>query len=418
MLKTGITSFVSTTIRARREHIMTLLLGALWVYVVTRGGPWRGFFTPDWARDSLMLIAIVVGVWLAWRLVHRWPWPHTALDYVLPVWFIAFAISTLANLEQHNRIGMGLWFTGLYILVWYLGNDILANKLVTREQLVDALLLAGVPILIASVGDWIARLPRLVSYLENPNILGAFLVLIVPLAAGRCFTARGLWRIVMIGYFLLAVVISYAVESRGAWLGLCAAVGIVLIYWRPSLKWIVIALGVPIGLFLIALHGDTGRFAIYDKALHMFLDKPLTGYGLFTYRFVEIVPGESPRLHTHAHDVPLHIAAELGIPGLLALAATLWAIVRAAQRNWSPARLWAVAALVGTAAHQIVDIPIMTPVNALSVILVLCVAITPDNPQLFGKRWLGWAMVGALVVLTVVLFVVGMVNRNIILKIV
>lgn len=404
------TALAETATRVRRTHVITALLGALWIYVVARGGPWKGMFTPDYLFASLLILAGVVGAWLLVRTRAGWRWHATALDVVMPFWFVAFALSTLANLDA-TPLRLGLWASGLYILLWYIGNDVIANRFISREQLVDGLLIAGAVMLYASVRDWQAGTERIEAYLENANTLGAFLVLIVPLAVGRCFTARGFWRLVMVVYLVVSVVVSYAVGSRGAWLGMGAAAAIVVIYWRPRLVLVVLPVALVAFLFLYAMRGDTNRFNEYAKAIDMFREKPLTGYGLFTYRYVEVQANKTIQ-HWHAHNVVLNVAAELGIPGLLALVLTVVAVFQALRRNWGPTRLWATAALVGTAAHQMVDVAILCPANALSFLLVLCVALAPDNPTPAGRLWVGRLVIRALVVLAVVLWVVGMVARQ------
>src|SRR6185503_5108474 len=94
-------------------------------------------------------------------------------------------------------------------------------------------------------------------------------------------------------------------------------------------------------VIFIRSFSDRGREAglrvdIYTAAIELFKEKPLTGQGLFTFgRGLVRVPGIHPdKPHSHAHDAPLHIAAELGVFGLVALAVTLFVGYRTMQANW------------------------------------------------------------------------------------
>src|SRR5262249_50809153 len=152
-------------------------------------------------------------------------------------------------------------------------------------------------------------------------------------------------------YGLLAAGLLALTFSRGAWIGLAAGliVQAVLIRNKDStqgcqrrkgrfgakaqrglLKWLVVAIAAVglggIGLLFVKSFGlgersTTLRTDIYAAAWRMFSEKPLTGYGLFTFgrglARAQSMPPSEP--HSHAHDAPLNIAAETGLIGLAAL---------------------------------------------------------------------------------------------------
>ena len=75
---------------------------------------------------------------------------------------------------------------------------------------------------------------------------------------------------------------------------------------------LVVALALVAESFGIAGRTLELRTWIYDTAIQLFDERPLTGHGLFTFgaglsRLNSLPPLEP---HSHAHDVILHVAAE------------------------------------------------------------------------------------------------------------
>lgn len=139
------------------------------------------------------------------------------------------------------------------------------------------------------------------------------------------------------------------------------------------------------------LRGD-----IYTGAIELFAEKPLTGQGLFTFgrglvRLTDIQPDKP---HSHAHNAVLHIAAELGIIGLIALAGTLFVMTRVIRANWRgmSARerillAGAISAVVAFAVDQLGDIPAMMPAIALTGLVALFLALAPLKPETVNAKW-------------------------------
>ena len=127
------------------------------------------------------------------------------------------------------------------------------------------------------------------------------------------------------------------------------------------------------------------RTWLYETAMQMFAQRPLTGNGLFTFgaglsRLNSLPPLEP---HSHAHNVILQVAAELGVVGLIALALTAWAalhaLLRAIRRPVDPITVMGIAAFAGFATHQMFDLPAMMPTIALAALIALLLAVTPGE---------------------------------------
>lgn len=386
---------------ARRAE--TGAVTALLSYVLVMGGTWTGIMTQPTSVASALILGGTACVWLLVRWRDGWRWPRTSLDPVLPLWLIAFLASTLANLDEQQRIAVGLWFSGLYILTWYVIQDAQANRALQAGTLVDGLLVAAIVLPLGALIDMMLGAQRISGFQGNPNILGALLVMIVPLAVGRTLAAQGSRRYGWIGYLGLMLLITWMTQSRGAWLGVLTAFGVMIMLRAPRTAAVVAVVGVPVALALFLLRGDTGRSDLYAHALHLFSAAPFTGHGLFTFRLLDTTG--TGVMHMHAHNVILHVAAELGIPGLIALAATFTWLGRAAYRARSMGG-WPLAALAGVAAHQMVDFPIISPGVALCVIVVMGAAIQPQDESIASAPVL-WLIALLAAVLCVTALVVG-----------
>ncbi len=421
------------------DTLMRAVIVVLFCYAVAIGATFTGVTIFEFRFMSLGLLALLSISWLLAHWRRGWQWYVTPLDGVLLLWAFAFALSLLANLEVWRRIVIGLWFVGLYLLVWYGLQDAIANRAIKRDMLVDSLLFSGLVVLFFAyfqTYSWFRaadfsgsiQLPRPVSVLGNANTLGAFLVVLIPLALGRLAAVRmRLAQVVLILYVMAALIMLFLTFSRGAWVGvviggvvwfglLLAQYGLLTpealrAWWRDQhsrVKALVavgvvgfVLVGVAAGFILVRSLQSPGRSLdlrtyLYEAAIAQFLEKPLTGYGLFTFgrhlpRFASM-PNVTP--HSHAHNTPLHIAAELGLPGLIALVATLIVIFIASRRNWRAAANRerfvigsAIAAVAGFATHHLLDTPAMLPAIALLGMIALVLALAPVEPMRMLPRW-------------------------------
>ncbi|MBL8132661.1 MAG: O-antigen ligase family protein, partial [Anaerolineae bacterium] len=129
------------------------------------------------------------------------------------------------------------------------------------------------------------------------------------------------------------------------------------------------------------------RTWIYETALTVFREQPLTGSGLFTFG------GELARLnstpyhepHSHAHSLIFNVMAELGVIGLAALALTVVLLLRTLLRHLRAERMaldaeraGAWAAVAGVGVHLLFDTTIMMPALALGVLLAALSSLTPS----------------------------------------
>lgn len=386
------------------------------------GATFHGTVIPDSQPLTFGLIALSLMLWLANRRGGRWRWRVSSLDATLPLWAIAIVASSIANPETASRSAIGLWFVLLYVGTWYVLHDLVTNYAAAREWLIDGLLSAGILLMLFSLlqmlmsGRWLQP----VSLIGNANALGTVMLVVVPIAIGRMLaTSRLLFGIIWAAYATSAVAIVMLTLSRGAWLGLIAAVCTLLVLylqgrnllsigqlrrrWRTlgltSRRFIfagatiaVLVVGLLLGLvlnsFSIRERRAELRGEIWVSALLQFAEKPLTGRGLFTFgyhynRHVSVPPALA---YAHAHSLPLNIAAELGILGIVVLVVTVSRVVGSFRRAWSIRAsedriplLRNAAAIVGFGVHHIFDTTSMMPAVALLGLLLLVTLPAPED---------------------------------------
>jgi O-antigen ligase len=215
---------------------------------------------------------------------------------------------------------------------------------------------------------------RVNSLFFDPNIYGRFLAIVMLLLAGWLLWARR-QREVVAGALLLAVlwgglVLTFSQSSFTALLVGLAILGAM----RWSVRWALILSGAALVVAVVfvalapgAVHLDLGNSKSADKAtsgrydlikggLKLFKAAPLVGQGSGSfareYRRAEHVSPE--RAASASHTIPVTVAAEQGVIGLVVylalLAAALARLFRGARRV--PERAAVAAAFVALLAHS------------------------------------------------------------------
>jgi hypothetical protein len=237
-------------------------------------------------------------------------------------------------------------------------------------------------------GDWIARsgLPgRAVGNLRQPNHLSSLLlwgaiatVALLQLQRLRPWPARGLFAAMMLAVVLTAsrtglvsvlLLAAWGLLDRG--LGrnarrlLMAAPVLYALAWGGMWLW---AQGGEHAFGGQARLQETdissSRFGIWANTLAMIAREPWTGTGFGEYNLAWSMtpfPGRPTAFFDHAHNLPLHLAAELGLPlagaVLALLCAALWLGWRRSGGGRTAARCaWMFVLMIGV--HSLLEYPL------------------------------------------------------------
>lgn len=391
---------------------------AIWLWRIAR----RGDALPRTALDLPLIAALIwLGVTAAFaedrRLAFEFAWPHIAhiLTLYLLValmrhgWAGAFRAALLAValvIVVVSAVELGAWYFG------WLGEP------------------GWFP-----VAGWFSPLPPLLPTLDLAlnisTIQGNMVAVLIPLVAAGVVAARSRGRRAGLAALALALlVIEFLTFSRGGLLGALVAVGVLFAF--GALRWggqtgrlrgllqprvalgaaLIAVLGV--GLLMVAWSArqqrsasDQGRLDTWRSAVEMASDRPATGVGpglfgraLRSYRDPELAQDKL----VSAHNLPLNLLAETGVPGLLLLTWITLQFLRAWWRAWSVAdparRVWlegALAALAAYTVHSLVDTFPLTS-SVLPLLIVAAYVLAEPRPtqsvEPRAQRAVAWAGIG------------------------
>jgi putative inorganic carbon (HCO3(-)) transporter len=359
-------------------------------------------------RTGLSLLITAAGLlWLLWALctpagrigpISGW------LLVMLGVSVLATGFSPVPAAAVNGLIKL-LSYLGVYALMrqllatappWWdritaclLGGSLLVSVIGIRQLYADSSALAR-----WSDPNSVAQgTVRIYSTLDNPNLLAGYLLPILPIAV----VALLRWQRLSARLFALttavlgsaALVLTY---SRGGWLGLVAAYGVLAVllllrftrhwpvFWRRVfplllmvLAGLVLAVAIakvePLRVRVMSLgagredSSNNFRINVWMAAIEMIKDRPWLGIGPGNSAFNLIYPlYQQPKFNAlSAYSIPLELAVEGGIPGLLAGLGLLVASVRLgltqvrANGHQALPALAAVAVIAGLAVQGVTD---------------------------------------------------------------
>jgi len=276
------------------------------------------------------------------------------------LWLMWGLLSVFWAQDQAAALGRAVTLAQLITLFCLIQVMITDNQ--RLRMLLTAYFVVSVFFALLAIGTYMpADLKRaILTEAQNPNALGRGLgigLLMTPYLLRQLRSVR--WRIAAwLGACALGLAILLT-GSRGAWVGLVAAVGLTWLLSRGKLlklrsalvASIVIIIGIA-GLYRVgvidewmvqrvltlpsveATRGGSGRTDIWAVGWEMVKSNPLIGVGLqnFPTRFEDYIdvaslrgaygvyPGRDP------HSIFLSVQAELGIIGLVVFLMFLWAI--------------------------------------------------------------------------------------------
>ena len=213
---------------------------------------------------------------------------------------------------------------------------------------------------------------------------------------------------------VLLVAANAASASRTGFLQLCAlvvmSIGLrdnTLAFWRNrAALTAVVAYSVSAFVFLaigelqqagggiLARAQDSalscsGRLVLWSNVLHLITQKPWLGWGwgeLSHAHFITLYPHERfCEILDNAHNLPLQLAVELGVPVALAVCgASVWWVVR--NKPWAEVDAtrqlaWAVLAII--ALHSLLEYPLWY--GPFQMAVVLCLVLLKCNPKALSQ---------------------------------
>ncbi len=285
--------------------------------------------------------------------------PSSPVHTYIGLFAFVFLIATLTSVTIQGSLFTGLltFFVAIFALVF--SSAVSSKRQIDFAVKIFVAVGAGVSLYgiyqfffydPASAGAWIDNdmfsdiTHRVYSTLENPNVLGEYLLLIMP------FTAAGLlngktWpqRLFYLGCLALMLVCMLFTSSRGAWLGLlfATAIFVVMLDARFILVGIIglVVLYFALPAWVIERFASIGdmsdsstsyRVYIWLATIAMLKDYWFSGIGPGTDAFNLVYPAYSFNTikAPHAHNLYLQLMCDAGILGLLLFLLILFSYYR------------------------------------------------------------------------------------------
>jgi len=200
-------------------------------------------------------------------------------------------------------------------------------------------------------------------------------------------------------------------SSRTGLLELALLLGLFGLVWRrsqaPGLPRLLVAAAVGYAVAVLALQSGllvrlqtepsacASRSALWSNVLYLIGQQPLTGWGwggLIYAQFITLFPGlRFCGLMDNAHNAPLHLAVEFGVPAaVLVCGYVLWRLILA--RPWAEQdrqRQWAWAGLAVIGLHSLLEYPLSYgPFQLAALGCLLALLPTSSDPDSrWGRFW-------------------------------
>jgi putative inorganic carbon (HCO3(-)) transporter len=322
------------------------------------------FFLPLSLKISSGLLGLCGLLWLGKMVVmRRMDFKATPFDWGIALLVALSAASIWSSPDRGFSFYNYYNLMGRYILIYYL----VVNNVRSVEQVKRLIwVMLGSAALVSlygfhqyffgakvSAAEWVdgEQFPdikmRVFSTLENPNLLAGFLVTMMAVAAGMGYKSNAakskMLLFSLVAMFGGCLLLTY---SRGAWLSVLAIIGMYGFLCNRKIFWLLLLFPIA-ALFahdallerIMSIMNPTDtsstlRIALWESTIAMIADKPLLGIGWGAYWMVYpeydfFINNPNTKI-LHAHNMYLNIAAEIGIPGLIAFVTMMVGHVRLA----------------------------------------------------------------------------------------
>jgi len=340
----------------------------------------------------MRLFAVALLITLPWLNPFS-PGPTAAVTPLLFAWVCAAGLLLLRASTRHEatrqdwvRMMAGAWMTAAGLsatigllqyfgatgwLDWWVNHTELGSaygNLRQRNQFASLMNIGLVAVL-----WWLMQPPARPSDRPEDRVQVA-LVLALLLGAGNAASASrtGLFQLLLV--LALSLYWRHRVRLDGAstlarkalpWVLLAAVLSYAMANW--ALPWLAGLDPLNSGAWARLRSGDavcTSRLTLWRNVLHLIAQKPWLGWGwgeLDYAHFITLYPGARfCDILDNAHNLPLHLAVELGLPLASALCGgALWLVWRAQPwREQDPTRCLAWGVLAVIVLHSLLEYPL------------------------------------------------------------
>lgn len=247
------------------------------------------------------------------------------------------------------------------------------------------------------------------TYINRDHFAG-YLEMVIPLAIGLLYADIGKEKKALVGFCVVVMVVAFVLAaSRGAWASLVVSGLLILpfVLRKKLLKRVLLGLilcsaaiyfalshfdlSVAAGRARTIIEGagvDEARIQFWMGTVDLIKAHPWIGSGIgnFVYVFPQFRPFGIYQgwLVDYAHNDYLHMAAELGLLGLLLIIWIIFAAVWSGLREFSGSQgafkrsilLGATIGVMSMALHSFVDFNLHIPANAIMFVTLIAIIMT------------------------------------------
>ncbi len=283
------------------------------------------------------------------------------IDIFIAIFGMNFLLGGIVSVGGGASLRAALIYSVLLI-----GYFLTVNLIRTREHCLHVLAALAVSLTISSLygtvqylfgnitANWLdtemfSYIPgRATSFFDNPNVLGGYLILIIPLLLVLTINTRGFkprfLLMLSTGAVLLCLVWTW---SRGAWLGALAGIILLFLIYSQNTLATLLALGALSPLMSYLLPGSlVGRFmsignmadsSTYYRVIswrgviRMLREVWIGGIGVGQAAFEQVYPVfayAGTEAAPHAHNLILQLLTETGIFGIVIFAAIIFFFIQ------------------------------------------------------------------------------------------
>jgi len=302
-----------------------------------------------WSIAPMTIAAILCGFltliqWLKAPLPRR-EWSPVAIPAL--GWLAAMLLSASFALDRSaslSRLGKGLLPALVPLAAYH------TARRAHGQRALGLLLISSAAASLYGIFFFVAHSAQFASRARGPvghyMTFGGQLLLLVSLCAGVALMAPTLrWRLAAASAGGLGALALAGTFTRSAWLGLFASLVVMVAAIRPRrLPFLLLAVAALyfaapptyrdrlVSSFEPNHPGNRERTLMWQAGVRMFRDHPVTGIGLQDLkpayqRYRDPTAKESAG---HLHSVPIHVAATMGVVGLVAFAILYGSLFRAA----------------------------------------------------------------------------------------
>ena len=303
-------------------------------------------FAPTMAIVGIILLSLMSFV-LKYITDKNFKFVRTPLDVPIVVFMVVLFISTVTSFAVLSSVKIFMVyivFVAGYFLVTNAIKDFKTLMPVIVLMMIAALGVAGYGIYqhifgFAEGTTWTDTdmfediATRVVSTFDNPNVLGEYLLLLIPLGAALFLGVKN--GFAKLGHLAITAALGVCMiytYSRGNWIGLIVALILFIMFYDTRFVWlgVIALLAAPFVVSQSVITrftsiGDTKdtstsyRVYIWMGTFNMLKDYWLCGIGLGTDAFNMIYPHYSYAsiVAPHSHNLYLQLLVENGILGLV-----------------------------------------------------------------------------------------------------